>query len=205
MADPRLPHPIPPNTSTGVPDPEIVSRLRAGFQGIETSFAALLGQFETALRDTAAQLRQSEADNAALRTRTRRDVDDARQQIMHKFGRDVVEATENLRRGLDSLPKPSPDEPEIVTRLREGFEGIERTFITLLERNGIDRQDPTGTLFDPNFHQSMAEQETTAFPAGTILHAWSHTWTLNGRLLRPGMVVVAKGGPPPAPLRVNSR
>jgi molecular chaperone GrpE len=47
-------------------------------------------------------------------------------------------------------------------------------------------------MFDPNMHQAMAEQETLDYPTGMILQAWSYTWTLHGRLLKPGMVVVAK-------------
>jgi molecular chaperone GrpE len=104
----------------------------------------------------------------------------------------VVEAAENLRRGLDSMPKPVAGEPEIVASLRDGFEGVERSFVALLERNGIRREDPTGSLFDANLHQAMAEQETAEHPPGTVVQAWTQGWTLNGRLLRPAMVVVAK-------------
>ena len=111
---------------------------------------------------------------------------------MQKFATDVVEAADNLQRGLDSLPKPQPGEPEIVTRMRDGFAGIERSFIALLERNGIRKEDPTGTPFDPNLHQAMGEQESTTHPPGTVAQAWTGAWTLNGRLLRPAMVVVAK-------------
>ena len=79
-----------------------------------------------------------------------------------------------------------------IGKMRDGFEGIERSFIALLERNGITRQDPTGAAFDANFHQAMAEQETAEHPPGTVLQSWSQSWLLNGRLLRPAMVVVAK-------------
>ena len=111
---------------------------------------------------------------------------------MQKFATDVVEAAENLRRGLDSLPAPQPGEPEIVAKLREGLEGVERSFLAILERNGIKREDPTGRAFDPNLHQAMAEQESETHPPGTVMQAWTPAWTLNGRLLRPAMVVVAK-------------
>ncbi|OYV43641.1 MAG: nucleotide exchange factor GrpE [Acidocella sp. 20-57-95] len=178
-------------------EPEVIGKLRVGFDDVGRSFANLLGQFALALQDMKDKLQQAEADMAELRARTRRDIEDARLFAIHKFGRDVVEAAENLKRGIDSLPKPEPGEPEIVTKMRDGFGGIERAFAALLERNGIDRQDPTGAIFNPDYHQAMAEQENPNLPAGTILHAWSQTWTLNGRLLRPGMVVVAKGGPPP--------
>ena len=135
---------------------------------------------------------RAEAEMANVRARAKRDVDETRQFAVQKFGRDVAEAAENLRRGLHSIPAPGPNEPEIVAKLREGFEGIERSFIALLERNGIVATDPTGASFDPNLHQAMAENESADHPPGTVIQAWSLAWTLNGRLLRPAMVVVAK-------------
>jgi molecular chaperone GrpE len=141
---------------------------------------------------------RSEAEIANVRTRARREVDETRQYAVQKFATDVVEAAENLRRGIDSLPPAEPGQPEIVGKLREGLAGIERNFLSLLERNGIKREDPTGAPFDPNMHQAMAEQESEAHTPGTVLHAWTPAWTLHGRLLRPAMVVVAKA--PPAEL-----
>ncbi len=135
---------------------------------------------------------RAEAEIANVRTRAKRDADDARQFAVQKFARDVVEAADNLRRGLDSLPPASPGEPEIVTKLRDGFEGVERSFLSLLERNGITRVDATGQPFDVNLHQAMAEQPSAEHPPGTVIQAWTAGWTLNGRLLRPAMVVVAK-------------
>jgi molecular chaperone GrpE len=136
---------------------------------------------------------RSEAEMQNLRNRTRREVEEGRLFAVQKFARDVVEVAENIRRGIDALPKPQPNEPELVTKLREGFDGVERSFTGVMERNGIAGDDPVGKMFDANLHQAMAEQSSDA-PPGTILQAWSRAWTLNGRLLRPAMVVVAKGG-----------
>lgn len=141
---------------------------------------------------------RAEAEMANVRARAKRDVDETRQFAVQKFGRDVAEAAENLRRGLHAIPAATPGEPDLVTKLREGFEGIERSFVGLLERNGITATDPTGATFDPNLHQAMAEHETADHPPGTVIQAWSLAWTLHGRLLRPAMVVVAKA--PPAEL-----
>jgi molecular chaperone GrpE len=154
-----------------------------------------IAMLEQELQEMRDKWLRSEAEMANLRARTKREVEDARAYALQKFGRDVAEAAENLTRGITSLPARTADEPEIITKMRDGFEGIERAFIALLERNGITRQDPTGAAFDANLHQAMAEQETTDHPPGTILQAWTQTWQLNGRLLRPAMVVVAK---PPA-------
>ncbi len=135
---------------------------------------------------------RAEAEMANVRARGKRDADDARQYAVQKFARDVVEAADNLRRGLSSLPPETEGEPEIVTKLRNGFEGVERSFLSLLERNGIARVDPTGQAFDANLHQAMAEQPSADHPPGTVMQAWTAGWTLNGRLLRPAMVVVAR-------------
>ncbi|WP_424140304.1 nucleotide exchange factor GrpE, partial [Roseomonas chloroacetimidivorans] len=135
---------------------------------------------------------RAEAELANLRARATREVEDARQYAIQKFARDVVEAAEDLHRGLASLPTPAPEEPEIVSRLREGLSGIERSFLATLERNGVTRRDPTGKAFDPNFHEAVADQPTTDHPPGSVAQAWSSVWLLNGRLLRPALVVVAR-------------
>ncbi len=144
---------------------------------------------------------RAEAETANTRARGRKEVEDARQYAVQSFAKDVVEAAENIRRGLDALPESSSTDPELVTRLRAGFEGVERSFLALLERHGIARTDPTGAAFDPNLHQAMQEQETADHPSGTVIQAWTPSWTLHGRLLRAAMVVVAKAPatelPPP--------
>ncbi len=151
-----------------------------------------LAQLEAERDDLRERWMRSEAEMANLRTRTKREVEDARLFAVQKFARDVVEVAENLKRGLDSLPARAEGEAEIIGKLRDGFEGIGRSFVATLERNGVSTDDPTGKLFDPNLHQAMAEQDSAEHPPGTILQAWTQAWTLNGRLLRPAMVVVAK-------------
>ena len=155
----------------------------------EASQIALLTAERDDMRD---RWIRAEAEMANVRARAKRDVDDTRQYAVQKFATDVVEAAENLRRGLSSLPAPEQGEPAIVTKLRDGLEGVERNFVSILERNGIARVDPTGQPFDANLHQAMAEQPSAEHPPGTVMQAWTQGWTLNGRLLKPAMVVVAK-------------
>jgi molecular chaperone GrpE len=138
---------------------------------------------------------RSEAEAANIRTRCKRDIDEARQFAVQKFAADVVEMAENLKRGVDSLPARLDREPEIVTRLRDGFSGVEHSFVNLLERNGIVRHDPTGMAFDPGLHEAMEQRVSGDHTPGTVLQAWTSAWTLNGRLLRPAMVVVSKSSP----------
>ena len=154
--------------------------------------ARRIAELETERDDFRDRWMRAEAETQNVRARGKREVDDARQYAMQKFAKDVVEAAENLRRGLASLPPASAGEPEIVAKLRDGFDGVERSFVALLARNGIVADDPVGKPFDANLHQSMAEQASAEHPPGTVVQTWSRAWTLNGRLLRPAMVVTAK-------------
>lgn len=164
-------------------------------EALMAAASARIASLEAESQEMRERWMRAEADNANLRARAKREVEETRQYAVQKFAADVVEAAENLRRGLASLPPPEPGEPPIITRLREGLAGIERNFLAILERHGIRAEDPTGALFDPNLHQAMAEQPSEDHPPGTVLQAWTAAWTLNGRLLRPAMVVVAKGPP----------
>ena len=176
---------LPPEMADASPSPETP-------EDVMSAATARIAELEAERDEFRDKWLRSEAEMANVRTRAKRDADDARQFAVQKFARDVVEAADNLRRGLDQLPAAQPDEPEIVGKLRDGFEGVERSFLALLERNGIAKVDATGKPFDANFHQAMAEQPSAEHAPGTVIQSWTAGWTLNGRLLRPAMVVVAK-------------
>jgi molecular chaperone GrpE len=160
---------------------------------------ARIATLETDLAEMKDRWIRAEAETSNVRARGQREAHDARQYAVQKFATDIVEAAENLKRGIDALPPPSPGEPEILVKVRDGLAGIERSFIGVLERNGIKREDPVGQPFDPNLHQAMAEQDSEVHPPGTVMQAWTQSWTLNGRLLKPAMVVVAKAPTPELP------
>ena len=135
---------------------------------------------------------RSEAEIVNVRARAKRDVDEARQFAVQKFSNDMVDAAENLQRGLNNLPAATPDEPKSISGLRSGLMEVERGFLGLLERNGVKSEDPIGSVFSPGKHQAIGERETSDHSAGTVLQTLTPAWNLNGRLLRPAIVIVAK-------------
>ncbi|WP_206934256.1 nucleotide exchange factor GrpE [Roseococcus thiosulfatophilus] len=151
-----------------------------------------IAALEAALAEMKDRWLRAEAEIQNVRNRARDDVEKARNFAVQKFAADVVEAAENLRRGLDALPAASEDEPDIITKLRGGFEGVERFLLQRMEANGVARKPAQGEKFNPDLHQAMSEAPAPeGVEPGTILQAWSSAWTLNGRLLKPAMVVVA--------------
>jgi molecular chaperone GrpE len=151
-----------------------------------------IADLEAELAETRDRWMRAEAENANVRSRARRDVDEAKQFAMQRFATEVVAAADNLHRGLESVPLIDATEPGLMTRLRAGFAEVERSFVDMLARNGIKRVDPTGTAFDAASHQAMGAQHSQVHAPGTVLQTLSPAWTLNGRLLRPAMVLVAK-------------
>lgn len=135
---------------------------------------------------------RAEAEVQNVRNRGKDEVEKTRNYAVQKFAGDVVEIFENLHRGLTALPAPAEGEPELIGRMREGFEGVERFMLQRLEANGVARKVADGQPFDPELHQAMSEAPAPeGVEPGTVLQAWSSAWTLNGRLLKPAMVVVA--------------
>ena len=135
---------------------------------------------------------RAEAEVQNVRNRGKDEAEKARNYAVQKFATDMTEVAENLRRGIDLLPKPAEDEPEIIGKMRGGFEGVERFLLQRLEVHGVHRKPAEGQAFDPELHQAMSEAPAPeGVEPGTVLQAWTSAWTLNGRLLKPAMVVVA--------------
>jgi molecular chaperone GrpE len=87
---------------------------------------ARIAELETELADMKDRWMRAEAETSNVRARGRRETDDARQYAVQKFATDIVEAAENLKRGIDALPAASAGEPDILVKVREGLAGTER-------------------------------------------------------------------------------
>ena len=79
--------------------------------------------------------------------------------------------------------------------LLEGKEATLKLLTTTLERFGIEAVDPLGQPFDPEFHEAMTMQPSADSEPGSVLTVVQKGYSLNGRLLRPAMVVVAAEPP----------
>lgn len=157
---------------------------------------ALLKQEAADLKD---RLLRAHAEMENLRRRTEREKADTAKYAISKFAKDVVSVSDNVRRALDLTSTMNLDANEELKRFVEGVSVTERELINALERNGIKRVDPVGSPFDPNQHQAVMEVEDASVPAGTVAQVFQAGYLIEDRVLRPAMVVVAKGGPKPGP------
>ncbi|MBD8905545.1 nucleotide exchange factor GrpE [Methylorubrum zatmanii] len=138
------------------------------------------------------------AEMENLRRRTEREVADARTYAVTSFARDMLNAADNIRRALESVPEDARAGAEGAFKgLIEGIELTERDLAKTLERHGVKVVDPNGQRFDPNRHQAMFEVPNTEVPNGTVVQVVQTGYIIGDRTLRPALVGVSKGGPKP--------
>lgn len=84
------------------------------------------------------------------------------------------------------------DSFSLATDLSEGAIRIRKQMEESLKRNGLEEiAIPPSQAFDPALHEAIKEEESDQ-PPGTIIEEFAKGYTLNGRVLRPAKVKVAK-------------
>lgn len=163
--------------------------LVARVQALEEQLAAAQDQ---SLR-TAAELQN-------IRRRAEQDVEKAHKFALEKFANDLLPVVDSLERGLELTSA----EDEAVRAVREGVELTLKLFHDTLKRFQVEAVDPHGAPFNPEHHQAMAMEESTHVEPGSVLKVFQKGYLLNGRLLRPAMVVVSKA-PAEAPPSIDEQ
>lgn len=138
------------------------------------------------------QLLRALAEAENTRRRARKEVDDTAKYATTNFAKDVLQAPDNLRRALESIPPGGRQEDALLDRLAQGVELVERELNAIFERYGIKKIEPLGQPFDHNFHQAIFEVPTAEEPPGTVVQVLAPGYVIHDRLLRPAMVGVAK-------------
>ena len=123
-----------------------------------------------------------------VRRRAEQDVEKAHKFALEKFANDLLPIVDSLERGLEL----SSADDEAIKPVREGMELTLKLFHDTLKRHQLEAVDPHGAPFNPEHHQAMAMQESTHVEPGSVLKVFQKGYLLNGRLLRPAMVVVSK-------------
>jgi len=132
---------------------------------------------------------KAEVDN--IRRRAAQDVEKARKFALEKFAGEMLTTVDNLERALQSIDKDDESKKGVI----EGIELTLQGFITSLEKFGVKAVDPQDQPFNPDFHQAMSMQEVPDVAPNTVIAVMQKGYELNGRLIRPAMVMVSKAAP----------
>ena len=124
------------------------------------------------------------AETENVRKRAARDVEHAHKFALERFGKELLGVKDTLEMGLAA-------DGASIESLTEGSNATLKLLASVLERFGIDEIDPEGEPFDPEFHEAISMQPSDNVEPNSVLTVVQKGYTLNGRLLRPAMVIVA--------------
>lgn len=158
-------------------------------------YAARIAELEAALlakdaevnevKDMALRIR-AESDN--VRRRSEQEMDKARKYALNKFAEELLPVIDNLERAIDMADKNN----EATKAMMEGVELTLMTMTSTVGKFGLKVIDPQGEAFNPEFHQAMAMQESADFAPNSVMAVMQKGYELNGRVIRPAMVMVSK-------------
>jgi len=139
-------------------------------------------------REKDIQLRaQAEIQN--IRRRAEQDVEKAHKFALEKFAKELLTVVDNLERGLAALDNAVTD--ETTQALVDGVEMTHKEFISTLGKFGVEAVGVVGEAFNPELHQAISMQPAEGIEPNHISVVLQKGYTLQGRVLRPAMVMVA--------------
>jgi molecular chaperone GrpE len=153
----------------------------------EEAGAADKAELEAAVRAATrdAQLRAAaEMDN--IRKRAQRDIENAQRYALERFAGELLAVRDSLELAVANAGHA--DAQSLATGQQATLQLLQKAF----EKFSIQKIQPDGAVFDPALHEAVMNQPTSAVPPGTITGVMQSGYQLNGRLLRPARVVVAK-------------
>ncbi|EJL6389405.1 nucleotide exchange factor GrpE [Vibrio vulnificus] len=157
--------------------------------------AAKIAELEAALLASEARVKEQQdsvlrakAEVENMRRRTEQEIDKARKYALNRFAEELLPVIDNLERAIQAADA----ENEAVKPLLEGVELTHKTFVDVVSKFGLKEINPEGQPFNPEWHQAMSIQESPDHESNTVMFVMQKGYELNGRVIRPAMVMVAK-------------
>ena len=131
---------------------------------------------------------RAEMDN--MKKRNARELDNLRKYSLDKFAKALIPVADSLDKALEV---GKDDNCQVTAeQMIEGTEMTQKVFLKVLTENGVQVLDPQGEKFNPEFHEAMTQVPNPELEPNTIVDVFQKGYVLNGRLVRPAMVVVSK-------------
>lgn len=131
---------------------------------------------------------RAHAESENVRRRAAQDIEKARKFALEKFANELLPVMDNMERAIDAADRDLDD----LKPMLEGVELTLKSFQDALVKFGVEVVDPKGEAFDPAKHQAIGMQESADIAANTVITVMQKGYELNGRLIRPAMVMISK-------------
>ncbi|OJB92099.1 nucleotide exchange factor GrpE [Yersinia ruckeri] len=156
--------------------------------GVDPRITELETQLADALQRERDSLLRAKAEVENIRRRTELDIEKAHKFALEKFSSSLLPVIDNLERALDSADHSNTELAVMI----EGVELTRKSLLDAVEKFGIEVVAESNVPFNPEVHQAMTMIESADHEPNHVMNVMQKGYTLNGRLLRPAMVVVSK-------------
>ncbi len=148
-----------------------------------------LNKANSQLEEYKSQALRALADLENVRKRSDNDIQKAHKYGLERIISELLPVIDSLERGLDIAVSGN----EFAQRIHEGLAMTLTLFLDTLAKFAVKPVNPMGEPFNPELHQAISMQEDPKAKPNTVLQVLQKGYLLNDRLLRPALVVVAKG------------
>lgn len=135
---------------------------------------------------------RAEAEAQNVRRRAERDVENAHKFGLEKFVANLLPVADSLEKAIEAVDQAQGIEDSAATAIIEGVGLCQKMLLDVLAKEGVTVVDPEGEPFDPNLHQAMSMVEVPDAEPNSVVAVIQKGYTLNGRLVRPAMVMVSR-------------
>lgn len=145
-----------------------------------------IAQLESEVKAAKEGQARANADAYNAQKRMEQETEKSRKFALQKFAKELLEVVDNLERAIVSVQADDDADDAIL----EGVKLTHKSFLTVLNKQGVEVVDPQQEAFNPELHEAVGIDPKA--PADTVGEVLQKGYTLNGRLLRPAMVKVGQ-------------
>ena len=154
----------------------------------ENDLQSQLEQAQQSAKDNWDKLLRSQAEMENLKRRNAKDLENAHKFALDGFVKALLEVKDSLTMGL----KTANEEKATIEHIIEGLEMTDKVFLSTMEKFGVKAIRPEGETFNPEFHEAVTMVPVPDKESNSVLEVVQTGFTLNGRLVRPAMVIVVQ-------------
>jgi len=127
----------------------------------------------------------AKAESENIRRRAMEDVSKAQKFAVERFANEMLAVKDSLEAGFAV-------QTDNIESFKSGMELTLKQLSSVFEKFNISEINPVGEKLDPHKHQAITMVESEQ-PANTVVSVMQKGYSLNDRVLRPALVMVAKG------------
>jgi len=134
------------------------------------------------------QLLRTRAEMENMKRRQAKELENAHKFALEGFVKELLLVRDSLELGHAAAQEADAN----VSKLREGTELTLKQLGDVMSKFGVERIHPEGEPFNPEYHQAMSIQPRSDLPPNTVTAVIQSGYVLNGRLVRPALVMVSQ-------------